>query len=74
MFVKMLNVYLAFGGGSVIVAMFVDACRHIKSPAMQSTRSVASKSRSESCQCVAKMRIRKKVDRQLPEIDVVATE
>jgi hypothetical protein len=38
MFVKMLNVYLAFGGGRVIVAMFVDASKYVKKPAMQSRK------------------------------------
>jgi hypothetical protein len=38
MFVKMLNVYLAFGGGRVMVAMFVDACKYVKKPAMQSRK------------------------------------
>jgi hypothetical protein len=37
-FVKRLNWYLAFGGGRVIVAMFVDTCKYVKMPAMDSRK------------------------------------
>jgi len=38
MFVKMLNWYLAFGGGRVTDAIFVDACRYVKMLAMRRRR------------------------------------
>lgn len=38
MLVKMLNWYLAFGGGRVIVAMFVDVCKYVKMPAIRSRK------------------------------------
>jgi hypothetical protein len=35
---KILNRYLAFSGGRAIVAMFVDACKYVKLPAMKSRK------------------------------------
>jgi hypothetical protein len=35
---KTLNWYLAFCGDKVIVAIFVDACKYVKLPAMKSKK------------------------------------
>jgi hypothetical protein len=73
MLVKRLNWYLAFDGGRVIVAMFVDTCKYVKMPATESRKLLrVGQKVVDNCQRNIKESRRK--DKLLPEIDVVVTE
>jgi len=68
-----LNWYFAFGGGRVIVAMVVDVCKYVRTPAIKRRKLLQSgqsqvKDDEKDQECLRRMA------KLLPEIVVVVTE
>ena len=64
---------MAFGGGRVIVAIFVDTCKYVKMPATES-RKLLQLDQKVVDDWQRDMKQSRRKDKLLPEIDVVVTE